>query len=217
MLLEDLNQNYQDLQPKERLQRLYSDFDPSRILITSSFGSTSVLLLHMISQVKPDHPVYFVDTSYHFPQTKEYVELLRNKLNLNIQKLRAEPKKNQFTKENQTWKYNHELCCFINKIDPVDQIVAHYDVWISGLFAFQNSNRSKLKTFEPKDQVLKFHPVIDMSKEEVATYLKIYDLPVHPLVSQGYDSIGCTHCTKKGEGRVGRWLEFSKTECGLHV
>lgn len=212
-----LNQEYQGLNPQERVNRLFEDFAPSKILITSSIGSTTAILLHLMSKVNPKPIVHFIDTSYHFDETLDYKRELENLFGLKINVLNADPKKNRFTRENETWRYNHELCCFINKIDPVDQIKHHYDVWVSGLLGFQNVNRQGLRVFDQGDGLIKFHPVIDLTKEDAALYFMLYELPEHPLVAQGYSSIGCTHCTQKGAGRSGRWRDFAKTECGLHT
>ena len=211
------NTRYKSLTPRERLESIFSRYDPGKILVTSSFGSTSVALLHMISQVKPGHPIHFVDTTYHFEETEQYKDLLAKQLNLNVVALKAPVNRNKFTKENYTYLYNQDLCCFINKVDPVEQIKGNYDIWISGLLAFQNANRRKMGIFESKDDVVKFHPIIDMTREELALYIQLYDLQVHPLIEQGYDSIGCMHCTVKGTGRTGRWINSAKNECGLHV
>ncbi|MCZ6520961.1 MAG: phosphoadenylyl-sulfate reductase [Bacteroidetes bacterium] len=216
MDLQSLNTKYESLHPKQRLEKLFEDFDQEKILVTTSLGSTSVILLHLLSEVKPGHPVYFIDTSYHFKETLEYKKLIQDGFKLNIIDLKADDKKNRFTRENKTWKYNHELCCFINKIDPLEKIKPNYDIWVSGLLAFQNLNRNDLNIFE-QNGLMKFHPIIDMSKQDVALQIQLYDLPIHSLVHKGYDSIGCTHCTNKGQGRVGRWMDFAKTECGLHL
>lgn len=216
MDFQSLNTKYVSLHPKQRLEKLFEDFDQEKILFTTSLGSTSVILLHLLSEVKPGHPVYFIDTSYHFKETLEYKKLIQDRFKLNIIDLKAKDKKNRFTRENKTWKYNHELCCFINKIDPLEKIKPNYDIWVSGLLAFQNVNRKDLNIFE-QNGLMKFHPIIDMSKQDVALQIQLYDLPIHSLVHKGYDSIGCTHCTNKGQGRVGRWMDFAKTECGLHL
>lgn len=217
MELAQLNKEYRRLDPQGRVDRLFEDFAAGKILVTSSFGSTSAILLHLISKVSPKPIIHFIDTSYNFDETLDYKRELQNLFGLEIKVLKADPKKNQFTRENETWRFNHELCCFVNKIDPVDQIKHHYDVWVSGLLGFQNANRQGLEVFEQGDGLIKFHPVIDLSKENATLYSMLYELPEHPLVARGYSSIGCTHCTKKGVGRSGRWREFAKTECGLHA
>ena len=211
------NYKYGSLTPRERLEKLFDEHKEAKILVTSSFGSTSVVLLHMLSQVKPDHPVHFVNTGFLFQETLQYKRQLIERLNLNVVDVHARENRHRFTRENQSWRFNHDLCCFINKVDPVNELKPSYDIWVSGLLAFQNANRSKIRIFESKPDIVKFHPIIDMTAAEVSLYMTIHELPTHPLVALGYDSVGCTHCTRKGTGREGRWFDNKKTECGLHA
>lgn len=207
----------QVLQPQERIEMLFHHFKEEEVFITSSFGATSIILLHLISKIKPGFPVHFIDTGYNFKETLEYKEYLTEKLKLNIIDVKAEAHKHNFTKENETWRYNTDLCCYINKVSPVDELKKNHKVWMAGLLNFQNRYRKDLPLFDEKEDILKFYPIIDMSEDEVGLYQRLYDLPLHPLLPQGYSSIGCTHCTMKGTGREGRWFNSSKTECGLHL
>ena len=216
MNLEHLNSKYQSWSYQERLEHLFQDFDPQEVLLTSSFGTTSMALLHLVSKVRPGHPVHFIDTSYHFPETLTYRNQLVAKLGLKVVDVGAEAKKNRFTRENETWRHNQDLCCFINKVEPLDEIKSQYKVWISGLLGFQSPHRKNLNIFQPEDGLIKFHPLIDMTKPDLKLYTELFELPVHPLLPQGYDSVGCTHCTRQGKGREGRWFDLNKTECGLH-
>lgn len=216
MKITELNNKYKSLSFQERLEQLFKDFPEEEILITSSFGTTSMALLHLVSKVKPGHPVHFIDTSYHFPETLSYRDELVAQLGLKVIEVKAESKKNKFTNENQTWRFNQDLCCFINKVEPLDKIKSGYQVWVSGLLGFQSMHRKNLGIFQEKGSLLKFHPLIDMSKEDLNLYRQLFELPTHELLKQGYDSVGCTHCTQKGSGRRGRWIDVDKTECGLH-
>lgn len=217
MNIDEANDQYKPLSPLERLAAIFESYKPEDILVTSSFGGSSSLLLHMLHKVKADHPVHFINTSFHFPETLLYKEQLTQLLDLNVVDISAPANKNKFTHENQTWKYNQDLCCFINKVAPLNEIKGNYKIWISGLMAFQNANRKNIKIFEQKPGLIKAHPLIDMSYSDANLYQLIYELPTHPLVNKGYDSIGCQTCTKKGTGRNGRWAGTAKTECGLHL
>lgn len=103
-----------------------------------------------------------------------------------------------------------------NKVVPLDPIKAQHKVWVSGLMAYQTEFRSHLRVFERQGDILKFHPLIDIEEGEVLYQFSLNNLPKHPLEDMGYGSIGCTHCTKKGEGRDGRFQGQGRTECGLH-
>lgn len=215
MDIEGLNEKYRLLSPEERVKMLYKDF--SSILFTSSFGATSVLLIHLFRKVNPNQEILFLNTTYHFAETLEYKSRLTKELKLNVKDVLPEDWKNKFTFEDQTWKKDPDLCCSINKVEPLEKIKGNYDVWVSGLMSWQTPHRKSLDIFDNSGDIIKFHPVIDMSEEEMKKYMDKNKLHGHPLIKAGYSSIGCFHCTVKGKGRQGRWVNKSKDECGLHL
>jgi phosphoadenosine phosphosulfate reductase len=215
MNLEKLNSKYRSLSPEDRVKELYADF--SKILFTSSFGTSSAILLHLFNKIKPEQEILFLDTTYHFAETLAYKEALTKLLHLNVRTVLPEEWKNKFTREDQTWSKDADLCCSINKVEPLDKLKSGYDVWVSGLMQSQNSFRKSLNVFEVKDGLLKFYPIIDLTEKIAQEYIQKNKLPAHPLLSHGFSSVGCIHCTVKGRGREGRWVNRSKTECGLHI
>ena len=48
-----LNDSYKILNPILRLEKLFQDFDANDILVTSSFGTTSGILMSMVNKVAP--------------------------------------------------------------------------------------------------------------------------------------------------------------------
>lgn len=212
-----LNEAYAPLHFAERIRRLYQDFDPVKVLVTSSFAATSAYFLHIISSIRPDQVIHFIDTGYHFPETVAYRQYLTDLFKLKVEDLRAEDWKHQFTTEEKTWSKDPDFCCSINKVEPLEAIKPNYRVWVSSLMRWQTEHRAGLEIFEVRRGIIKFNPMIDVSREERDAYIREHDLPFHPLVAKGYSSIGCTHCTVAGDGRSGRWLGKPKTECGLHL
>ena len=212
-----LNKKYKDLSLTERIEQLYRDFSRTEIMLTSSFAATSAFLLKIFSEVKKEQLVYFIDTGYHFKETLEYREKLSELYGLNVKSISALKEEHAFTTKDETWKKNPDFCCYINKVKPLDLIKAKYTVWVSGLMEWQSDHRASLNIFENRGEILKFYPLLDVTKEERDEYIEKHDLPFHPLVSKGYYSIGCSHCTVPGEERNGRWNNNPKTECGLHL
>lgn len=210
-----LNEKYRALSAEERIRQLRSDFP--RVLFTSSFGTTSAVLLHLFHEVMPDLPVYFLDTTYHFAETIAYKEQLTKQLGLQVIDIKPEEWKNTFTREDHTWQKDPDLCCSINKVEPLERIKTQFDVWVSGLMRTQNTYRDALHVFEERDGIVKFFPIIDWTEEQAKEYIEKHKLPAHPLQAHGYNSVGCFHCTTKGKGRSGRWANKSKSECGLHL
>ena len=215
--LGELNKKYRSLNVHERIEELYHDFDVSDIMLTSSFAATSAMLLKFFSDVNKDQLIYFIDTGYHFKETLIYKEYLTKLYDLNVLDVTAEEWKHTFTTEDKTWTKDPDLCCSINKVQPLESIKEKYTVWVSGLMRWQSDNRSSLDIFEERKAMIKFYPLLDVTQDERESFIKDHHLPFHPLISKGYFSIGCEHCTVPGKGREGRWNNSPKTECGLHL
>jgi phosphoadenosine phosphosulfate reductase len=213
----DLNKKHRGLSPTERIKLLYEDFGTDEIMLTSSFAATSAFLLKLFTEVKQEQKVFFIDTGYHFEETLIYKDYLTKLYNLNVVEVRAEDWKHDFTKKDKTWEKDPDYCCQINKVEPLESIKKDFKVWVSGLMKWQSDHRSSLDVFEERNGMLKFYPLLDVTREEREEFIKEHHLPFHPLISKGYYSIGCSHCTKPGKGREGRWNNSPKTECGLHL
>jgi phosphoadenosine phosphosulfate reductase len=123
------------------------------------------------------------------------------------------------------WSYDPDGCCEIRKVAPLAKALARYDASITGRKGFQSATRAGLPRFEidktDTQGRLKINPLADWNSEILSAYLAEHQLPPHPLVAEGYPSIGCSPCTSKvapGEDpRAGRWRGWEKTECGIHV
>lgn len=215
--IENLNKKYRPLTIHQRIIEIYNDFEQAEIMLTSSFAATSAFLLKLISEVNKAQQVYFIDTGYHFDETLKYKEKLTDLYGLPVKSLRAPREEHDFTTRNETWKTNPDFCCSVNKVQPLNLVKSNYTVWISGLMKWQSDHRSTLDVFEMRGDILKFYPLLDVSKQERDTFIDKHQLPFHPLVAKGYSSIGCSHCTVPGTDRNGRWNNSPKTECGLHL
>jgi phosphoadenosine phosphosulfate reductase len=123
---------------------------------------------------------------------------------------------NEFTRKEEVWRDNPDLCCEINKVNVLDEVKSKHAVWITGLRKDQSDTRADKKIFEHDGTILKFYPIIDIDHDMVRAFSVANHLPEHPMVKFGFDSVGCRHCTQPGKGREGRWAGKGKTECGLH-
>ncbi len=212
-----LNLKYRKLDLHERIEELYNDFNLAEVMLTSSFAATSAFLLKLFSDVNRDQLVYFIDTGYHFGETLEYRQKLTDLYGLKVKSVSALKEEHEFTQKDKTWEKDPDFCCHINKVKPLDLVKAKYTVWVSGLMEWQSEHRASLNIFENRGDILKFYPLLDVTKEERDEFIKKHQLPFHPLVKKGYHSIGCSHCTSPGVERSGRWNNNPKTECGLHL
>lgn len=215
--VDELNNKYRKLSVCQRIETLYEDFDLNEVMLTSSFAATSAFLLKIFSDINKEQVVYFIDTGYHFEDTLKYKAQLTEEYGLNVKSIRAIKEEHDFTTQDETWKKNPDFCCSINKVKPLESIKERYNVWVSGLMKWQSDHRETLDIFEVRNGILKFYPLLDVTKEERDAFIEKHQLPFHPLVAKGYHSIGCSHCTVPGKGRSGRWNNNPKTECGLHL
>ena len=193
--------------------------------LVSSFGAESVVLLHMVAEVDPDIPVIFLDTLAHFPATLAYRDLLVQQLGLRDVR-NATPSLRMLGRIDPRGDLNQsdpDLCCHFRKTEPLDEALSGFGAWITGRKRFQGGARGSLPTFEAEDgsDRIKINPLAEWSSADLEAYRLSYDLPAHPLVAEGYRSIGCAPCTRPvrdgDDPRAGRWAGTTKTECGIHV
>jgi len=214
--VKELNRIFIPLSYQERIAKFFDIFNKDEILMTSSFGIHSACIIHLINEVSNDQKIHFINTGYIFNETMAYKNELTKIYNLNVIDIKPNKIQHDLTQDESWWIEHSKMCCTINKVAPLEEVISKNKVWISGLMQFQTQWRFNLDIFGYKGDILKFHPLIDMSQklyEKIRLENKLLD---HPLKAAGYGSIGCTHCTEKGEGRTGRWRNTSKTECGLH-
>lgn len=163
-----------------------------------------------------------MDTGFHFPETIQYKDHITQKLDLNVIDLSSStPKFNQRDSSGRFYFCSDpDFCCHINKIKPLEPILMSNDIWISGVRADQNANRSNmLCEMDGPFNTTRYHPMLNWNSKMIWSYRKEYDLPPHPLERKGYLSVGCEPCTQKyvDNSREGRWKGLNKNECGLHT
>ncbi len=226
--LEKINQELEGKKPEEILAWAVREFS-GRIAMSSSFGPESGVLLHMASRIDPNIPVLFLETGYHFPETLEYKENLTKLLGLKrVIDLKADPaRKAEVVKQYEGVPYekNPDLCCQINKVEPMDLALKDYDAWVSGIRRQQTDFRKSIRIFEEykrgETELYKISPLASFTSREMWWYLKEHKIPIHPLYEKGYLSVGCWPCTRPVQAgddeRSGRWAGKAKTECGIHT
>jgi phosphoadenosine phosphosulfate reductase len=218
-----LNARYKHHAATTVLELALKDHDLGQVALVSSFGAESVVLLHLVSVIAPETPVLFVDTRMLFQETLDYQRELAEKLHLcDVRTIRAAQPRVAFEDpDNTLHQFNTDACCAVRKVEPLERALAPFDGWITGRKRYQNSTRAAVDFFEAEgDSRIKVNPLAHWGREDLDEYMINNRLPRHPLVAQGYPSIGCAPCTSKvapGEDpRSGRWRGQEKTECGIH-
>jgi len=217
-----LNKTHIDSSAEDVMRRALSVFGSS-FAVVSSFGAESAALLHVASKVDKSLPILFIDTGKHFAETLAYRDELIDLLGLtNV--ITIQPEQDDLLgsdKDGSLFARDHDHCCFIRKVIPLDKVVSKYAAWATGRKRYQNESRQALAHFEVADGKIKVNPLAHWSQKDVEQYLEEHNLPKHSLVKLGYPSIGCAPCTKPvvdgAPTRAGRWQGSLKSECGIHL
>jgi phosphoadenosine phosphosulfate reductase len=231
MLVDDdvteLNDRFESAEPSEIVRWALEDTRLGKVAIASAFQAEGTCVIHMAVQVRPDVPILFLETGYHFAETLAFKHQLTDRYGLNVVDLVGE-----HTVESQAWEHGPRLyerdparCCEINKVRPMFEALRGLDAWMT---AFRRDSSPTRKAapivdryeIEPGRFMVKVNPVANWTRRDTWAYLKANNLPHNPLYDLGYASIGCAPCTRMqfaGEPeRAGRWAGLSKWECGIH-
>lgn len=195
----------------------------SRVLVSQSMANTA--LSHLVHSVAPEIPIVFLDTGYHFDQTLQTRDDLVNRTGLTL--LNITPRQTIAEQDAEhgaeLWRTNPDLCCKMRKVEPMEELLLGYDAWISGLRIAATPHRADtpVVTFDERRGVIKISPLLHWSDIQLLRYTIENDVPVNPLMYEGYPSVGCAPCTHPvaddEDPRAGRWRGQGKNECGLHV
>jgi phosphoadenosine phosphosulfate reductase len=195
---------------------------PGRIAAVSAFAAESVVLLHLVSQIEPTTPVLFLNTGKLFGETLRYRDRVQEVLGLtDVRAVGPHPAdRARLDAQGTLWSRDVDACCGFRKVTPLRRALAGFDAHITGRKRFQTAARGTMAAVELRDGRFRFNPLIDWSREDLFGYIDTHCLPQHPLVRDGYPSIGCMPCTRRvaaGEGyRSGRWAG-ARDECGIHA
>ena len=226
-LAQELDREFAKLTPDERIKKAFELFGQD-LIATTSFGRDAGLLLHHLFRLKIPLRVFFIDTSFHFRETLAYRDTLTSDYKLDLRESRSfEPNNRRYATaaEGGTKIADTTACCAINKVGVQAAFLGRTDVkaFLTGLRRDQSDTRSHTPFVHVQKGKLKICPFADMPAADVEMYLRLWEVPEHPLAKEGYSSIGCSPltCTSKpvdpNDPRSGRWVGEAKTECGLHL
>jgi len=197
----------------------------SSLVLSSSFGAQSAVMLHMATRIAPDIPVIFVDTGYLFPETYQFADLLTKRLKLNLKVYRAVESPAWIeARHGRLWEKGAEGIDAYNqivKVAPMRRALSELGAraWLAGLRRVQSSTRVHLPIVGTQEGRAKILPIVEWTDRDVHRYLTENDLPYHPLWEKGYVSIGDTHTTRPLTADMTeeqtRFFGI-KRECGLH-
>lgn len=221
--LESESQKLESATPQQILQYAVDRFSPNFTMATA-FGPEGMTIIHMLSTIAPETPIFNLDTGYQFQETLDLRERVKEMYGIEVEYKLPDTTVEQYEAMHggPLYKTNPNQCCFDRKLRVLHQAAKGKHAWASAIRRDQSPDRAKapIVGWDRKFQLVKVSPLANWTKKEVWNLINEHDIPYNPLHDQGYASVGCFPCTRAtqpGEDeRAGRWSGFQKTECGLH-
>jgi phosphoadenosine phosphosulfate reductase len=224
--LRSLNERLERAQPEEIVEWALTESELAGIALASAFQAEGTCVMHMATRLRPDIPVLFLETGFHFAETLMLKQELTDRLGLNVVELHGAytPRTQEEAFGPRLFERTPERCCEINKVRPMLEALRGREGWITAFRRDSSPTRADASIvdryeLEPGAWIVKVNPVATWTRRDTWAYLKRHGLPHNPLYDLGYASIGCAPCTRMqfpGEHeREGRWAGLSKWECGI--
>ncbi|MFN0124444.1 MAG: phosphoadenylyl-sulfate reductase [Blastocatellia bacterium] len=219
---------YENRSTEELLLWAIGRFAP-KLAMTSSFGAEGVVLIDVLSRVAPaalrEIPVIYLDTGFHFPETEQLKEQMRERYALNLVEAGAELTVAEQARiyGEKLYERDSDMCCRLRKVEPLAGAMHGYDAWLAALRRDQSPSRAGIPRVEwnAKRRMFKVNPLAAWTRADVWNYIARHALPYNRLYDEGYASIGCAPCTRPvgahEHERNGRWSGQGKLECGIHL
>ncbi len=219
---------YGHLEGEALLDAMIKEVFEGQIMLSSSFGAESAVLLDMISHIDSSIPVLFLDTRRLFGETIRYQRQLTEHFGLeDVRILRPDDGLLQrLDPEDMLFASDTNKCCEIRKVLPLEKQMKAmseqgFRGWITGRKRFQSDVRGSLNSIEAEGSFVKINPLAYWTSEDIKQAYLAFNLPPHPLVADGFKSVGCLPCTSRvaagADDRSGRWAGQDKSECGIHI
>nr|WP_237249121.1 phosphoadenylyl-sulfate reductase [Spelaeicoccus albus] len=197
-------------------------FDTRDVAVACSMANG--VLPHIVSAQLPGVDVLFLDTGYHFAETRWTRDDVARRLDVRVVDLQPEHSVAEQDAEYgpRLYERNPSLCCALRKVAPLNRALAGYRLWLTGVRREESPTRANapLISFDDAHGLIKVNPLAAWTLDDLTGYAARHDVPVNPLVAEGYLSIGCAPCTLPvaagADPRSGRWAGRTKTECGIH-
>ncbi|MGF1480122.1 MAG: phosphoadenosine phosphosulfate reductase [Cyanophyceae cyanobacterium] len=198
------------------------------LVMTTSFGIQSALMLHMVTQVVPDIPVIWIDTGYLPAETYQFAESLTQRLTLNLKVYQSplSPARMEAL-YGKLWAQDNvealNLYDQIRKVEPMQRALRELKAtgWLAGLRRNQTDHRKTLPYVSQQGEQYKICPILTWNAKDIYEYLTAHDLPYHPYFDQGFVSVGDWHSsrplTAADENERDTRFRGIKQECGIHL
>ncbi|MEL6895731.1 MAG: phosphoadenylyl-sulfate reductase [Planctomycetota bacterium] len=209
--------------PQEILRYAVDRYAP-RFTMATAFGPEGMTIIHMLSEIAPETPIFNLETGYQFDETLQLREKVKQRYGIEVQFLQPNSSVAEYEAFHggPLYKTNPNQCCFDRKLRVLHDAARGMHAWASAIRRDQSPDRAQAPIigWDKKFSLIKISPLANQSKADIWKLILDNDIPYNELHDRGYPSIGCRPCTRAvlaGEDeRSGRWSGFQKTECGLH-
>ena len=208
--------------PSAVLRWAVEHIPPGRLILTSSFGPTGMVNIHLLSEIAPKVPVVFIDTLYHFAETLEHARHVTEHYGLDLRVYRPAKSREAFEAQygEALWQRDLDLFHELTRTRPLQEALRGVHGWITGRRRDQSPTRIDLENVEFGRRV-KINPLASWGSEKVWSFIHAHGVPYNPLHDSGYASVGdepLTTPVAAGEHeRAGRWRGHDRLECGIHL
>ncbi len=194
--LQQANPYLEGLNEADRIRWAHQQFG-RHLVLTTSFGTYSAVMLHLVRHHAPDTVIISVDTG-HNAETLAFAENLISQLNITVERYRipAPPAVTSLPTE------TPEEYVQRTKVDVLEQALKthHTKAWMSGVQRNETDHRKEFQfLMQRADGLFKFHPLLDWDSRRLFAYCKKHGLPIN---DDYFDPA-------KGKDQ--------KQECGIHL
>ncbi len=222
-ILEAANNKLQHASPRAILEWGYEMYG-EKMVVATGFGSSGLVLMHILSILRESPKVFYLDTDLLFPETYDLKDRLRDELGIQFVRVHSGLSLEEQTEgfKDKLWDTAPNTCCYLRKVMPLRKFLNDKNAWVTGVRRDQAPTRAGTRVVEwdTANHLLKLNPLAFWTSADIWSYIQLNDVPYNVLHDKGYPSLGCMPCTKAvkpGEDeRAGRWVGTAKVECGIH-
>ena len=177
-----LNAQFKDSKPSEIMQ--FTIEHACNPVIFTNFRPLAVAFLHLVTQLRKDIKVIWVDHGFNTPETYRHIERVVNTLDLNLQVYSPKMSAAHYLAVHGAIPPidtpEHDEFSRIVKLEPFTRAMSEIkpDVWLNGIRHDQNAHRKSLDvfTFGSHDTV-RVAPMFHLTELVVEEYIYGRDLP----------------------------------------
>ncbi|MCA8995978.1 MAG: phosphoadenylyl-sulfate reductase [Planctomycetaceae bacterium] len=224
--LNRLGKTFEERTPQDLIRWAAETFG-DRLGAISAMQQSGSIVCHMISTLKLNVPILFVDTGVMFQETLDTRDRIASEYGLEVRTLAPE-----MTMTEQTEKLGvlylsvegQQQCCHMRKVEPLLREKGNYDALIGSLRRADGGRRGDcpILMIDLEMNCVRINPLANFTDEQLEAYIAENPVIVNPLHFQGYSTIGCNRCTTPvmpGEPkRAGRWRHLGpwSSYCGIN-